>query len=92
MDAVKNIQDRIDKNTVSDLENDKDYMISYLSNTEVISYDSLQVLRKHYECLTEHRLLKLESAMWLILIWKEIYRRDHLILNKEVINDQGKEF
>ena len=92
MDAVKNTQDRIDKNTVSDLEKDKDYMISYLSNTEVISYDSLQVLRKHYECLTEHRLLKLESAMWLILIWKEIYRRDHLILNKEVINDQGKEF
>lgn len=89
MDAVKNIQDRIDKNTVSDLEKDKDYMISYLSNTEVISYDSLQVLRKHYECLTEHRLLKLESAMWLILIWKEIYRRDHLILNQE---DVGKEF
>ena len=92
MESVKHMQDRIDKNTVLDLDKDRQYMINYLSNTEVISYDSLQVLRKHYECLTEHRLLKLESAMWLILIWKEIHRRDHLILNQEIIKDQGKEF
>jgi hypothetical protein len=92
MESVKHMQERIDKNTVLDLDKDRQYMINYLSNTEVISYDSLQVLRKHYECLTEHRLLKLESAMWLILIWKEIHRRDHLILNQELTNDQGKEF
>ena len=92
MESVKHMQERIDKNTVLDLDKDRQYMINYLSNTEVISYDSLQVLRKHYECLTEHRLLKLESAMWLILIWKEIHRRDHLILNQELTNDHGKEF
>ena len=92
MESVKHMQERIDKNTVLDLDNDRQYMISYLSNTKVISYDSLQVLRKHYECLTEHRLLKLESAMWLILIWKEIHRRDNLIINQELTNDQGKEF
>ena len=92
MESVKHMQERIDKNTVLDLDKDRQYMINYLSNTEVISYDSLQVLREHYECLTEHRLLKLESAMWLILIWKEIHRRDHLILNQELTNDQGKEF
>ena len=60
MESVKHMQERIDKNTVLDLDKDRQYMINYLSNTEVISYDSLQVLRKHYECLTEHRLLKLE--------------------------------
>ena len=92
MESVKHMQERIDKNTVLDLDKDRQYMINYLYNTEVISYDSLQDLRKHYECLTEHRLLKLESAMWLILIWKEIHRRDHLILNQELTNDQGKEF
>ena len=77
---MKSTQGRIDANTVVDLEMDRSHMIDYLMDTDNISYEQLITLKEHYESLCDHKLLKLESAIWLILIWKEIYRRDHMIL------------
>ena len=75
-------QQRIDYNDTTDFEIDKPYMISYLQDTDRVKYEDLLILRKHYEQLAEVKLLKLESSIWLILIHKEIYRRDNLTINK----------
>jgi|TARA_R110000765_G_scaffold353808_2_gene443734 hypothetical protein len=82
----KDKQERIDRNGVADLDMDKMHMINYLS--EQVSDEQLIIIKDHYESLTDNRLLKLESAFWLILIWKELYKRDHRIIK----NDQGQEF
>jgi len=77
---MKSKQDRIDHNSVVDLEMDRKHMIEFLQDQNRTTYDDLIIMRKHYEELCDARLLKLESAIWLILIWKEIYRRDSFII------------
>lgn len=70
---MKERQERIDCNNVNDIDNDRHNMAELLkkcSNAELI------VIRDHYENLVDHRILKLESSLWLILIYKEISQRD----------------
>ena len=41
-------------------------------------------MRDHYEKLIDHRILKLESSLWLILIYKVLYQKEQS--NNKVIN------
>tara|TARA_Y200000002_G_scaffold142130_1_gene117362 strand:+ start:581 stop:838 length:258 start_codon:yes stop_codon:yes gene_type:complete len=77
---MKERQDRIDFNSVSDLENDRKQMIAFLEDE--CTYDELVIMRKHYEKLIDHRILKLESSLWLILLWREIYKRESKIMDQ----------
>lgn len=90
---MKKLQDRIDQNTVHDIENDKAFMIDYLADKTKCSDTDLIHLQRHYEYLTELNLLKIESAVWLILIYKERYKREnrgaYLLKTK---SDYGREF
>ena len=90
---MKKLQDRIDQNTVHDIESDKAFMIDYLADKTKCSDTDLIHLQRHYEYLTELNLLKIESAVWLILIYKERYKREnrgaYLLKTK---SDYGKEF
>ena len=79
---MKTKQERIDYNDTTDFEIDKPHMVAYLSDMNRVKYDDLVTLRKHYEQLADVKLMKLESATWLILIHKEIFRRDNLTINK----------
>lgn len=88
--TYKNIQDRIDNNSVTDLEMDRSAMMQFLKNE--LSRDQLEMFKDLCEKLIDHKLLKLETAFWLILLWKEIHSRDHKILGNRNEQDQGKEF
>lgn len=79
---MKERQDRIDCNTVNDLELDRSNMIEFL--TKSCSKAELIVMRDHYEKLIDHRILKLESSLWLILIYKVLYQKEQS--NNRVIN------
>ena len=57
---MKERQDRIDFNSVSDLENDRKQMIAFLEDE--CTYDELVIMRKHYEKLIDHRILKIQSS------------------------------
>lgn len=85
--TYKNIQDRIDNNSVTDLEMDRSAMCEFLKNE--LTRDQLENFKDLCEKLIDHKLLKLETAFWLILLWKEIYARDHKILSKDP--DQTKD-
>ena len=84
--TYKNIQDRIDNNSVTDLEMDRAAMCEFLKS---LTRDQLENFKDLCEKLIDHKLLKLETAFWLILLWKEIYARDHKILSKDP--DQTKD-
>ena len=86
----KETQDRIDNNSVTDLEMDRGAMMKFLRNE--LTRDQLEMFKDLCEKLIDSKLLKLETAFWLILLWKEIHTRDHKILAKDPSKDQGKEF
>jgi len=71
---MKDIQERIDCNSVNDLESDRQNMIEFLTNS--CSKAELIVMRDHYEKLIDHKILKLESSLWLILIYKVLYQKE----------------
>lgn len=71
---MKERQDRIDCNSVNDLELDRTNMIEFLTNS--CSKAELIVMKEHYEKLIDHKILKLESSLWLILIYKVLYQKE----------------
>jgi hypothetical protein len=79
---MKERQDRIDCNSVNDLELDRTNMIEFLTNS--CSKAELIVMKEHYEKLIDHKILKLESSLWLILIYKVLYQKEQS--NNKVIN------